>query len=297
MFGVGPICKVLQVAPSTYYAARSRAASARDRRDEQLKAKILRVFDDNRRVYGARKVWLALQREGAGVARCTVERLMRAMGIRGTTRGRARKTTVPDAEASRPADLVNRDFTAPAPDRRWVADITYIRVRAGFVYAAFITDLFSRMVVGWKVSASLSAALALDALEMAISARLRGQPAGGLVHHSDRGSQYLSIKYSKRLEDAGAVASVGSKGDSYDNAVAESFNGLYKAELIWRDGPWEGVSDVERATGGYVAWFNKQRLHSACADLPPAEFEAAWRALRDGKEQEEQMALPRGRPG
>jgi putative transposase len=196
MFGVGPICKVLQVAPSTYYAARSRQLSARDRRDEQLKAKILGVFDGNCRVYGARKVWLALQREGVEVAGCTVERLMRAMGIHGTTRGRARKTTVPDAEASRPADLVNRDLTAPAPDRRWVADITYIRVRAGFVYAAFITDLFSRTIVGWKISASLSAALALDALEMAIGLRLRGQPAGGLVHHSDRGGQYLSIRYS-----------------------------------------------------------------------------------------------------
>jgi putative transposase len=297
MFGVGPICKVLQVAPSTYYAARSRQPSARDRRDEQLKAGIVRVWEANRKVYGARKVWLQMQREGTIVARCTVERLMRAMGLRGTTRGRARKTTVPDAEAARPADLVNRDFTAPAPDRRWVADITYIRTRAGFVYAAFITDLFSRMVVGWKVSASLTAALALDALEMAIGLRLRGRPAGGLVHHSDRGVQYLSIKYSKRLAEAGAVASVGSRGDSYDNAVAESFHGLYKAELIWKDGPWDGVSDVERATAGYIAWFNRQRLHSACGDLPPAEFETAWRALRDQKEQKEQMALPRGRPG
>jgi putative transposase len=296
MFGVGPICQVLQVAPSSYYAALKRPASARAQRDEGLKAKILQVWEQNRKVYGARKIWWELQDQGLGVARCTVERLMRALCICGTVRGGPKKTTTADAEASRPADLVNRDFTAPAPDRRWVADITYVRVRTGFVYAAFVIDLFSRMIVGWKVSASLRKDLALDALEMAIFRRIRGSSAGGLVHHSDRGSQYLSISYSLRLAEAGAVASVGSKGDSYDNAVAESFNGLYKSELIWHGQPaggWTGVADVGLATADYVHWFNSQRRHSACERMAPARFEAAWHAG-----QENQAAQTRcGDPG
>jgi putative transposase len=287
MFGVGPICEVLQVAPSSYYAALKRRPSARDQRDEMLKAKILQVWTDNRRVYGARKVWWQLTGDGHQVARCTVERLMRALGIAGTTRRRTVKTTVPDAEASRPADLLNRDFTAPAPDRRWVADITYVPVRTGFVYAALVMDLFSRMIVGWKVSASLRTGLALDALQMAVFRRFGGGPADGLVHHSDRGSQYLSVRYSKRLAEAGAVASVGSRGDSYDNAAAESFNGLYKAELIFHDQPdggWQGVADVEAATAGYVHWYNSQRLHSACERMSPARFEAAWRARQENQD-------------
>jgi len=246
-------------------------------------AKVLDVWETTgRRVYGARKVWWELQAQGLDVARCTVERLMRALGIAGTTRGKARKTTVPGTAASRPADLLDRDFTAAAPNRRWVADITYIPVKTGFVYAAFVLDLFSRKIAGWKVSASLSASLALDALEMAVSARFAaGQSADGLVHHSDRGSQYLSITYTTRLREAGAVASVGSKGDSYDNAAAETFNGLYKAELIRHDPPgdgWQGVRDVEAATAGYVGWYNNIRRHSACQRMSPADFEAAWHA-------------------
>src|SRR6266571_3956655 len=224
MFGVEPICRVLQVAPSSYYAWRSRRPSARSQRDEDLKAKILACFQANRKVYGARKVWLQLHRDGTVVARCTVERLMRALGIAGAVRGRRKKTTTAAAAAAWPADLLDRDFTAAAPDRRWVADITYVPLAAGgFAYAAFITDLFSRTIVGWKVSPTLSAALALDALEMAVFSRVRrtGRRLAGLVHHSDRGGQYLSIAYSARLAQAGAVASVGSKGDSYDNAIAE----------------------------------------------------------------------------
>ncbi len=281
MFGVEPICRVLQVAPSSYYAWRSRRPSARSQRDEDLKAKILACFQANRKVYGARKVWLQLHRDGTVVARCTVERLMRALGIAGAVRGRRKKTTTAAAAAAWPADLLDRDFTAAAPDRRWVADITYVPLAAGgFAYAAFITDLFSRTIVGWKVSPSLSAALALDALEMAVFSRVRrtGRRLAGLVHHSDRGGQYLSIAYSARLAQAGAVASVGSKGDSYDNAVAESFHGLYKTELIGPDGPWPAVAAVEAATAGYVHWFNTQRLHGACGGIPPAEYEDAWQA-------------------
>jgi putative transposase len=299
VFGVEPICRVLQVAPSSYYAARGRQPSARARRDELLMAKILQVWETTgRRVYGARKVWWELQAQGLDVARCTVERLMRALGIAGTTRGKARKTTVPDPAVSRPGDLVNRDFTAAAPNRRWVADITYIPVRTGFVYAAFVLDLFSRKIVGWKVSASLAASLALDALEMAVSARFAaGQAADGLVHHSDRGAQYLSIKYTRRLAEAGAVASVGSKGDSYDNAAAETLNGLYKTELIRHDVPedgWEGVRDVEAATAGYVGWYNNTRRHSACARMSPAEFEAAWHARQHERELEGEPAVVPG---
>jgi putative transposase len=274
---------VLQVAPSSYYAFRSRQPSARCQRDERLKAAIVRVWEANRKVYGARKVWLALQREGTVAARCTVERLMRALDLHGAVRGpRTKKTTTPGGGCW-PADQLNRDFTAAAPDRRWVADITYIPLASGgFAYAAFITDLFSRMVVGWKVAGGLSAALALDALEMAIFSRARtaGQPLDGLVHHSDRGGQYLSIAYSARLAQAGAIASVGSKGDSYDNAVAESFHGLYKTELIRRDGPWHTVAQVEAATAGYVHWFNHQRLHGACGGIPPAEYEEDARRAR-----------------
>jgi len=275
-FGVEPICRVLQIAPSGYYAAKRRAPSARAERDELLKAEIVRVFEANYRCYGARKVWRQLHREGIVVARCTVERLMRTLGLSGLIRGKTKRTTIADAEAARPADLVERDFRAPAPNRLWVADLTYVRTWAGFVYAAFIIDVYSRQVVGWQIATHLRTDLALDALEMAIWRRGREQAdLSQLVHHSDRGVQYLSIRYTERLADAGAVASVGSKGDSYDNALAESFNGLYKAELIRRYGPWRSIDDVELATLEYLDWFNHRRLHTACEDLPPAEYEAA----------------------
>src|ERR1017187_146331 len=258
-FGVEPICRVLQFAPATYYAATSRPASARAIRDETLKLDVARVWEEHRRVYGADKVWAQLRREGVRVARCTVERLMRDLGIRGVVRGKTVRTTVPDEAATRPADLVDRQFRAAAPNRLWVADLTYVKTHAGWVYVAFIVDVFSRYVVGWQASRSLRTDLALDALEMAIWAR-RGEPLDGLVHPSDRGVQYLAIRYTERVAEAGAVTPVGSRGDSYDNALAESFNGLYKAELIHRR-PWRGLDDVEFETLEYIDWFNHRRLH------------------------------------
>jgi putative transposase len=271
-WGVEPICRVLQFAPSTYYAARSRPSSARAVRDDELRGEIGRVFEENYCAYGADKVWTQLNREGIGVARCTVERLMRQMGLRGTTRGRTwTRTTVAGSE-DRPRDLVDRQFRAPAPNRLWVADLTYVKTHAGWVYVAFVIDVYSRFVVGWQASTSLRTDLALDALEMAIWAR-RDQDLGDLVHHSDHGVQYLSIRYTERLAQAGAVASVGSRGDSYDNALAESFNGLYKTELIRRHGPWRGLDDVEFATLEYIDWFNHRRLHSSTGMIPPAEHE------------------------
>jgi putative transposase len=275
-WGVEPICQVLQFAPATYYAAIKRSPSARQMRDAELKMAITRVWQEHLRVYGADKVWAQLKREGVAVARCTVERLMRELGLRGVVRGKATiRTTIGDESSSRPADLVERQFRAPAPNRLWVADLTYVKTHAGWVYVAFIVDVFSRYVVGWQASRSLHTELALDALEMAIWARRR---AGleGLVHHSDRGSQYLAIRYTERLADAGAVASVGSRGDSYDNALAESFNGLYKTELIRHRGPWSGLDEVEYATLEYVDWFNHRRLHGELGLIPPAEFEAIY---------------------
>ena len=280
MFGVEPICRTLTeagcpIAPSTYYAARSRPPSARAQRDAALSGEIARVHGENFSVYGVRKVWRQLHREGRPVARCTVERLMRAAGLAGAVRGKTRRTTIPaEASVERPRDLLDRDFTAPAPNRRWVADITYVATWSGFVYVAFVVDLFSRRIVGWRASTSLRADLALDALEHAIWQRGRqAQDVAGVVHHSDRGVQYLSIRYTERLALAGAVASVGSRGDSYDNAAAESTIGLFKTELIRRRGPWRGLDDVELATLEWVDWFNHRRLHSYCQDLPPAEFE------------------------
>jgi putative transposase len=278
---VEPVCAVLEFPASTYYAAkkRERKPSPRDIRDEQLKKEIKRVWEDRkkgRKVYGARKVWLQLRREGIEVARCTVERLMRELGIAGVAARRKKpRTTVPDAGGQRPADLLARDFTAPAPNRRWVADITYTDTISGFVYTAFVTDLFSRKIVGWQVADHLRAGLALDALEMAIFAR-NGQIGGELVHHSDRGVQYTSICYTQRLEDIGAVRSVGSKGDSYDNAAAEAVNSLYKKELINLEGPWNDAGDVTVATAEWVSWYNNERLHSACGNVPPSEYENAW---------------------
>jgi putative transposase len=239
----------------------------------------MRVWENRRkgrRLYGARKVWLQLRREGIEVARCTVERLMRDLGIAGVSaQPKKPRTTVPDAGAGRPADLLERDFTAPAPNRRWVADITYVATACGFVYTAFVTDLFARKIVGWQVADHLRAGLALDALEMAVFARRDGM-GSQLVHHSDRGVQYTSIRYTQRLEDIGAVRSVGSKGDSYDNAAAEAVNSLYKKELIHFEGPWEDVGQVTMATAEWVSWYNDDRLHSACENVPPREYENVW---------------------
>jgi putative transposase len=269
-FGVEPVCRVLQAAPSTYYAARQRPLSARRVRDEALKVKLRHVHAEHFGVYGARKLWRRLHREGIPVARCTVERLMRGLGLSGAVRGRPVRTTVPDGAAGRPADLVKRDFKAPVPNRLWVADLTYVRTWSGFAYVSFIVDVFSRYIVGWQASRSLRSDLALAALEQALWAR---NPCAGLVHHSDRGVQYLSVRYTERLAWAGAVTSVGSRGDSYDNALAESVIGLYKAELIRRRGPWRGVDDLELATLEWVDWFNHRRLFSAIGYVPPAQYE------------------------
>ena len=274
-FGVEPICRTLEVAPSTYYAARSRKPSARALRDAELKPVIARIHAENLDVYGVRKMWRQMDREGFDVGRDRIARLMGELGLQGATRARHARTTVPARVAEHPADLVDRVFRAEAPDRLWVADITHVRTRAGFCYASFITDVFSRRIVGWRVSSSLRTDLALDALEMAVFNR-RDRELAGLVHHSDRGTQYLSIRYTERLAEAGVIPSVGSRGDSYDNALAESVNGLYKAELIHRRGPWGGVEDVELATSRWVHWWNTQRLHSACGHVPPAEHEAAY---------------------
>jgi putative transposase len=285
--GVEPICRVLtehgcQIAPSTYYAAKARPPSARARRDEELKNVITRVYEENLFVYGADKVWAQLNREGTRVARCTVERLMRDLGLSGARRGKTwtPTTTRSNDRLARPLDLVERRFRAPAPNRLWVADLTYVKTHTGWVYVAFIIDVYSRMIVGWQASKSLRSDLAIDALEMAVWNRERaGVQLDGLIHHSDRGVQYLSIRYSERLAENRIVASVGSKGDSYDNGLAESFNGLYKWELIHRRGPWRGLDDVEFATLTYVDWFNHRRLHGEIAEhgyATPTEFEAAY---------------------
>lgn len=272
-FGVEPICRELQVAPSSYYAARQRPPSARRVRDEALKVKLRHVHAEHFGVYGVRKLWRQLQREGIPVARCTVARLMRELGLAGVVRGRVTRTTVADEQAPRPADLVDRDFHAPAPNRLWVADLTYVRTWSGFVYVAFIVDAYSRRIVGWQIARSLRAELALDALEQALWTR--EEPLDGLVHHSDRGGQYLAIRYTERLAEVGAVRSVGSRGDSYDNALAESVNGLYKAELVYRRGPWRGLEDLEFATLTWVDWYNHRRLFSAIGYVPPVEYEAS----------------------
>ncbi len=273
-YGVEPICEVLPIAPSTYYEARSRPPSARAVRDDELKVQIRRVHKENFGVYGARKVWRQLHRENIEVARCTVERLMAELGLRGAVRGKTRRTTTPDETVPRPADLVERDFSASRPNQLWVADLTYVVTWSGFVYVAFIIDAYSRFIVGWQTSTSLRTDLALDALEMAIWRRR--EDIGGLVHHSDRGSQYLAIRYTERLAEAGAVTSVGSRGDSYDNALAETIIGLYKTELIRQRGPWKGIDDVEYATLEWVDWFDNRRLFEPIGNVPPAEFEAAY---------------------
>ena len=273
-FGVEPICAVLQFAPSTYWSTKRRPPSARARRDEELKVHIARVHAENFGVYGAPKIWAQLNREGHRVARCTVERLMRDLGLRGAVRGKPRRTTIVDDAAERPRDLVDRRFTATSPNRLWVADLTYVRTWTGFVYVAFITDVYSRRIVGWQASRSLQTDLALHALEQAVWDRQRaGADLGGLVHHSDRGVQYLSVRYTERLADNGVVNSVGSRGDSYDNALAESINGLYKTELVRNKGPWRGLDDLELATLEWVDWFNHRRLFHEIGRIPPAELE------------------------
>jgi putative transposase len=285
VFGVEPVCRVLtehgvRIAPSTYYAARSRPASARAARDVQLRAEISRVHKENYEVYGADKVWRQLHREGIPAARCTVERLMRELGIAGVRRGQKVRTTVPGKDGNRAGDLLNRDFTAPAPNRRWVADFTYVAAWSGIVYVAFVVDIYSRAVVGWSAATHKRAKLVLDALQMALWRRDRdGQPAGpGLVHHSDAGSQYTSFAFTAHLIEAGIDASIGTVGDAYDNALMESTIGLYKTELIKPRKPWRSLADVELATAEYVDWFNTRRLHSAIGDIPPAEHEAAYYA-------------------
>jgi putative transposase len=271
---VEPICRTLEIAPSSYYAARSRPPSARTLADEELKGKISEIHRENFAVYGARKVWRVLRRKGESVGRDRVARLMGTLGLVGAVREKSIRTTKPADLASRPADLVERTFAAAAPNRLWVADLTYVWTIAAFCYTAFIVDVFSRRIVGWRVAASLRTDLALDALEMAIFAS--GHELPGLIHHSDRGVQYLAIRYTERLAEAGVVNSVGSKGDSYDNALAETVNGLYKAELIRRRRSWRTTEEVELATAAWVHWWNESRLHSACGDIPPAEYEEAY---------------------
>jgi transposase InsO family protein len=279
-YGVEPICAVLPIAPATYHqhVARRRdpeRRSARSKRDEWLKVEVRRVWDESHGgVYGAEKVWRQLGREGFTVARCTVERLMREMGLRGVVRGRAFKvTTVAGDAARRPSDLVERDFRADRPNQLWVADLTYVATWAGFVYVAFIIDAFSRAIVGWRVSNSLRSDLALDALEQALHDRPHTDE---LVHHSDRGVQYLSIRYTERLAEAGIERSVGSVGDAYDNALAETINGLYKTEVIRRRGPWRNIDAVEYATLEWVDWWNNRRLFEPIGHVPPAEFELEY---------------------
>lgn len=278
--GVEPICKVLPIAPSTYYERLAKRQdpsrqSARARRDAELRPEIRRVFDENFQVYGARKVWRQMRREGIEVARCTVERLMATLELAGVRRGKPVKTTTPDTAAPCPRDQVNREFWAPAPNRLWVSDFTYVATWQGFVYVAFVTDAFARRIVGWRVSRTAHAGFVLDALEQAVHQR-RPAKGGGLIHHSDRGSQYLSIKYSERLGEAGIEPSVGSVGDSYDNALAETINGLFKAEVIHRRGPWRSFDAVEYATLEWVDWFNNRRLLAPIGNIPPAEAEADY---------------------
>lgn len=278
--GVEPICAVLPIAPATYYAHNLRQAkperrSARARRDDELRALIHALWLENFEVYGVRKVWKALLRQGTAVARCTVRRLMRDLGLQGAVRGKTFKTTIADPGADRPADLVHREFKATRPNELWVADLTYVATWRGFVYVAFVIDVFSRRIVGWRASSSLRTDLALDALEQALYDRPIAK-SDRLIHHSDRGSQYLAIRYTERLAEAGIESSVGTKGDSYDNALAETVNGLYKTEVIRKRGPWRGIEDVEFATLTWVAWYNSTRLHETLGHVPPAEFEEAF---------------------
>jgi len=286
--GVEPVCKVLPIAPSTYHLNAAMRAdpsklSARAKRDAVLKPEIERVFEENYRVYGVRKVWRQLQREGFGVARCTVARLMQGLRLQGVIRGKPVRTTISNKAAPCPLDHVNRQFKAPAPNRLWVSDFTYVATWRGFVYVAFVIDVYARRIVGWRASRTAHADFVLDALEQALHDR-NPLHRGGLVHHSDRGSQYVSIKYTERLAEAGIEPSVGSVGDSYDNALAETINGLYKAEVIHRRGPWRNFEAVEFATLEWVDWFNNRRLLQPIGNIPPAEAERNFYAMLDEKE-------------
>jgi putative transposase len=283
VYGVEPICNVLPIAPSTYHDHFAKQAdpsrlSDRAKRDLGLKTEIERVFAENFEVYGARKVWRQLNREGIAVARCTVERLMAGLGLQGVIRGKPIKTTIADRAAPCPLDHVNRQFHAPAPNMLWLSDFTYVSTWAGFVYVAFVIDAYARRIVGWRVSRTAHANFVLDALEQALHER-RPARRGGLVHHSDRGSQYVGIRYTERLAEAGIEPSVGSIGDSYDNALAETINGLYKAEVIHRRGPWRSFETVEFATLTWVDWFNNRRLLQPIGNIPPAEAEARYYAM------------------
>jgi len=285
-FGVEPICQVLPMAPSTYYAHKARyrdgeRRSDRAKRDAVLKCEIQRVWDEHYRVYGVRKVWRQWKREGCVVARCTIARLMRELGLQGVVRGRRIKTTVPDDGSDRPLDHVKRNFSVSRPNALWVADLTYVATWRGFVYVAFVIDAFARRIVGWRVSNSLQADIALDALEQALHDRSVNQKTG-LVHHNDRGVQYVSIRYAQRLSEVGIEPSVGSVGDSYDNALAETINGLYKTEVIRQQRPWRTIEDVEFATLKWVDWCNHRRLLEPIGNIPPAECEFVYYQQQQG---------------
>ena len=284
MFGVEPICDVLQIAPSAYrrYAAEQRNPELRcnrAKRDDELIPEIQRVWEFHMQVYGADKVWRQLNRERIYVARCTVERLMQRLDLQGARRGKKVWTTVANPEQSRPPDLVKRNFVADRPNQLWVSDFTYVSTWQGFAYVAFVIDVFSRFIVGWRVSSSMQTDFVLDALEQALCARQPDQ--NSLIHHSDRGSQYLSIRYTERLDEAGISPSVGSKGDSYDNALAETINGLYKTEIIHKRGPWKSRAAVELATLEWVAWFNHHRLLESIGYVPPVEAEAQYYRMQN----------------
>ena len=270
----------MQIAPSTYYEHLDREPTRREVRDDELKAHINRVHGANYGVYGARKVWLTLNREGVEVARCTVERLMSDLGLRGAVRGKATTTTIADPGAARPADLVGRRFAPVAPNRLWVADLTYVSTWSGFAYVAFVTDAYARRILGWRVASTMATTMVLDSIEQAIWTRQRDGilDLKDVVHHTDRGSQYTSIRFTERLAEAGIQPSVGAVGSSYDNALAETINGLYKTELIKPGKPWRTVEDVELATARWVDWFNHRRLYEYCGDVPPAELETAYYA-------------------
>ncbi len=284
-YGVESICKHLPIAPSTYYEHKARQRDPgrlpkRVQRDAELRGSIRRVWEENFRAYGARKVWKQLHREQIPVARCTVERLMRQEGLRGVVRGRRTRTTIPDGALEKPLDRVQRRFVASRPDELWVSDFTFVATWSGFVYVAFVIDVFARRIVGWRVSRSMHTELVLDALEQALHAR---QTETGLTHHSDHGSQYLSIRYTERLAQNGVEASVGSVGDSYDNALAETVIGLFKTEVIYARGPWRSLEAVEYATLEWVDWFNHRRLLEPIGHVPPAEFEEAYYRQQPGQ--------------
>ncbi len=275
----------VKIAPSTYYEHRERTPSKRDVRDEELKVEIQRVHAENFHAYGARKAWLQLNREGYPMARCTVERLMRELGLRGVSRGRVKRTTIPDPAAERPEDLVQRCFAPPAPNRLWVADMTYVSTWSGWVYVAFVIDAYARRILGWRTSTTMTTDLVLDAVEHAIWTREReGWNVKDVVHHTDSGSQYTSIAFTERLAEAGIQPSVGAVGSSYDNAPAETINGLFKTELIKPRGPWRTVDQVELATAEWVDWFNHRRLYQYCGDIPPVEMEAAYYAQQSAQQ-------------